>query len=453
MKDAEARRELLLRYLDGDLRLEEEAQVADLLRADPEARAFLRDVAEQAVTVADLERAEQGRQAELTTRRHGALNRREPPGGTKSPGRRFARWPLAIAAVAIVALLASVFFLRPNEETKIAKIIGLSGSLIWTGDGGQIVRELSVGTELSGGTIEGMAPDSWFELQFNDGSTVMISGNSILTFSEDGQKALRLKVGSFSANVVAQPKGRPMLIRTPSALLEVLGTQFEVEAGLSSTTLNVSEGSVRVKRLSDGRTVVVPAKHRVIAAADRDMSPVRASDSVHRWKSRLHLGPDGAYGKWLPANDKHAASLKAIPFVPRENRSVTLYLLGLSVIRADSSPVIVKPGSRFVVRGHLAVATRVFFGIRVTHPNGEFAGKFLARRQAVKLNDESDFEAAFRLDEFDLDPCVRDRKDELPGKPEGLVVTGVWCFTHNAGPAGLEVTEVELIPPTENELE
>ena len=56
-----------------------------------------------------------------------------------------------------------------------------------------------------------------------------------------------------------------MLIYTRSAVLEVLGTQFEVEAETATTILNVSEGSVRVKRFSDGSTVDVPARHRLIA--------------------------------------------------------------------------------------------------------------------------------------------------------------------------------------------
>ena len=59
----------------------------------------------------------------------------------------------------------------------IAKITGLNGNLIWTGDRGLIERELKVGSELAGGTIEGLAPDSWFELRFHDGSTIMISGS------------------------------------------------------------------------------------------------------------------------------------------------------------------------------------------------------------------------------------------------------------------------------------
>ena len=130
----------------------------------------------------------------------------------------------------------------PITDVPIATITGLSGSLIWTGDRGQIVRDIKVGRELAGGTIEGVAPDSWFELQFNDGSTVMISGTSMLTFADTGQKQLRLREGTFSANVVPQPNGKPMLIHTPSTLLEVLGTQFDVEANMASTVLNVNEG-------------------------------------------------------------------------------------------------------------------------------------------------------------------------------------------------------------------
>ena len=65
-----------------------------------------------------------------------------------------------------------------------------------------------------------MAPDAWFELEFNDGSQVVIAGNSMLTISDLGQKELRLREGSFSANVIPQPKGKPMLVRTRSPCLK-----------------------------------------------------------------------------------------------------------------------------------------------------------------------------------------------------------------------------------------
>ncbi|MHC4520273.1 MAG: FecR family protein, partial [Planctomycetota bacterium] len=122
------------------------------------------------------------------------------------------KWPLAAAA--LVALIAGLYFLPLIVERPIARVTGLNGSLQWTGDGGRVFYDLSVGTELPGGTVEGMAPGSWFELEFIDGSVVTISGHSTLTFSDHGQKKLYLKEGHVSGNVKPQPAGRPMLIYT-----------------------------------------------------------------------------------------------------------------------------------------------------------------------------------------------------------------------------------------------
>jgi hypothetical protein len=251
-----------------------------------------------------------------------------------------------------------------------------------------MVRDVKVGTELPGGTIEGMAPDSWFELKFNDGSTVMISGTSMLTFADAGQKVLRLREGIFSANVAPQPEGKPMLIHTRPALLEVLGTQFDVKAGLTSTVLNVSEGKVRVKQFSDGREVDVPARHRVTAGDDGKLTLELVPDSVHHWKTDLQMslaGDHGNYGKWVPARDGRPALIKAIPFVPPHDRKQLLHLLGMPVVRSGNSPVVVKPGSQFVVRGRLTKAADVVLGMRVTRANGEFAGMFLAWQPAAIL--------------------------------------------------------------------
>ncbi|MDE0864741.1 MAG: FecR family protein [Rubripirellula sp.] len=204
----------------------------------------------------------------------------------KSATTYYVRATLAMAAGIIVALTATLYYQRVNAGRSIARITGLNGTLTWIGDGGQIVQgagspqtptrwsnALSEGAELRGGTIEGMAPDSWFELEFHDGSTGMISGDSILTFSDQGQKELRLKQGRFSADVVPQPAGEPMLIHTPSAVLTVIGTQFDVETGPESTMLYVSEGNVQIRRVSDGKTVAVSAGYRVVASTDSNMLP------------------------------------------------------------------------------------------------------------------------------------------------------------------------------------
>ena len=455
--------ELVERHLRGELSEPEIERLAERLDSDAVARNNFVEQAQWDTRFAEAlrESCDSLRKTDdLLAQRLTAIRERLPK-------TRLLRLLLAVSAMVIVTLAAGLFYQqstadrriaeitkskqRPVAEPAIARITGLSGTLIWTGDRGEIVRDVKVGTELAGGTIEGMAPDSWFELKFNDGSTVMISGTSMLTFADAGQKVLRLREGIFSANVVPQPVGKPMLVHTPSTLLEVLGTQFDVEASLASTMLNVTEGKVRVRRLSDGREVDVPAKHRVIADGDGDLTPQRVPESVNHWKSQLHLRP-GCYEKWLPATEQRAAAQKVIPLVPRENPSITLYLLGIPVSRSNGPPMVVRSDSQFVVRGRLNKPAKIHFGIAVSYVNGEFAGKFrgdLDGQQPISEPDEDgQFEVVYRIGDFTLDPCVRDRKEELSARPNDLVLNGVWAFTHTGASMGLEVTEVELIPPS-----
>ena len=228
--------QLIEDWRNGVISDEDFASLQDLLRADAEVRqtlrrsmtmdSALRDRAEAELLApeSDTEFAEAQRESSQSSRDAGILAaERTITDGQWVSKPAVLRLMLATAAVVIVALSAGLIYQlaypesgiaesnkiatqRRDSEMSIARITGLSGSLIWTGDRGQIVRELKVGTELAGGTIEGMAPDSWFELQFNDGSTVMISGTSMLTFADLGQKELRLREGIFSANVVPQPE-------------------------------------------------------------------------------------------------------------------------------------------------------------------------------------------------------------------------------------------------------
>lgn len=455
--------ELIERHLRGELTEPEMEQLAERLDSDPIARKTLVEEALWDTRIAEVLRGESTAETPdvLVARAASSLNQQKSA--------LTALRVLLAGAVAVIVVLSAGLYLQstraerrlaeiaastsePEPQPGIAKVVGLSGSLIWTGDRGEIERQLGVGTELTGGTIEGVGPDSWFELQFNDGSTVMISGTSMLTFADAGQKVLRLKEGSLSASVEPQPVGSPMLIHTHTALLEVIGTQFKVEADLSSTALNVSEGKVRLKRLSDHGEVDVPANHRLVAEADNELVAVGVPDAVSQWKSELHRKPD-SYGKWISATTDRPTSLKAIPLIPPGNPNVTLYLAGLSVARADDSPVVVQPGSRFVVRGRLQSKAPVHFGIRVSHPNGEMAGMFRGdlhdRQPDAEVDADGRFEEVYRLEEFSIDPAVYDRRAELASKPEGLILDGVWAFTHTGRPSGLEITEVEVIPPAQ----
>ncbi len=447
---------LVDRHLFGELSESEMERLAELLDSDPSLR---KDFVQQASWETEL--AEVLRTGDDDAARRfdssiaGQLETRQ------SRSIRFLRGMLAVAAAAILMLSTLLFTSRSENGSSIepdavamdsiAQITGLSGSMIWTGDRGQILREITVGTELAGGTIEGLSPDSWFELRFNDGSEVAISGASMLTFSDDGQKRLRLREGRMSADVAPQPAGKPMVIQTRSATLTVLGTSFDVEADLPATAVSVREGTVRVTRTSDGKEIDVPANHRVIAAADQDLERRQIADVVRNWKSRIEQGPDETFGKWLAATDKQPALLKAVAFVPKEAPHVVLYLLGLGVRSGEDAPVQVNAESHFEIRGKIEVETDIYFGIQVAYANGDFAGKFRAKC-TVERDASGDFVASADLPDFGLDPSVSAYKDKLAPSPEDLFVNGVWSFTHSKTPSGLRISEVKLTSTQRNQV-
>lgn len=464
--------DLFDRHLRNEVTESEQAQLVEVLDSSPEARGqFVRFIQWETelsgfvrVNSHEAHDAQQAHQPagidQLLATSLESVSGGRTSDDKKTGGRlRSLRGLLVLAMGVIVALGVMLMRERTGRQndidaaneihSPIARITGLSGALIWTGDRGQIVRDIAVGTQLAGGTIEGMAPDSWFELQFNDGSKVVISGTSLLTFADAGQKILRLREGNLSADVQPQPQNLPMLVHTRTALMQVLGTQFDVEAGLTSTALNVSEGKVRIRRLSDGREVDVPAEHLVVADDERKLIAERVPRFINAWKTDLHRKADN-YGKWQPATVDRPALLKAIPLVPPDAPHVTLHLAGISVDRSDGSPVVIESGSRFLVKGRLQSDAAVHFGIRVAHPNGEFAGMFrgdLHGKQPIAGRNESgEFEEIYELANFTVDPAVWDKRDELAPHPDGLVLTGVWAFTHTQSPAGLELTAVELQP-------
>ena len=447
MKNAETRQELLLRYLDGNLLPEDKAKVDNLLRCDPEARAFLREVAEQAVTVADAERVEERRRSELGARRDWAGNRREALSRMGEPRTRFARWPWAVATAACVALIASVVLLRPKAELEIVRITELNGAVRWTGSGGQVVPDLYVGSSLPGGTLESLSAESWIGLEFRDGSTVTASGQSVLTISEYRQKELHLHVGSLSASIMPQSNGKPMLIYTPTARLEVLGTQLNVEAGPSSTMLSVNKGRVRVTRLADGSVAEVPADHQVVASVDHraELKVTRRPRPVTAWQSDLPT--DGSYGKWLPKPGDSNGSLRTAPLLwGCPEKPITLYVVALSVSRSRSIPVVLTPGGKLRIRGRIESTGDVYFGFTTRHIRGGFAGKFLVQRhfEVVQETGES-LDIELRLEDFrpQEQELIEKFPEKFPDSPIGLELLDWWCCTINED-AGLEITHVEL---------
>lgn len=347
----------------------------------------------------------------------------------------------AVAAVVALLLMISRLVSSVPENNTIATIVGLSGPLQWTGDDGQVQSDLFVGMKLPGGTIDGLSPESRISLKFDDGSTVVTAGNAMLAYSDVGQKVLYLKSGNLSADVSPQPAGHPMLIHTRSAVLEVIGTSFEIDADLAETALNVIEGKVRVRRLSDGSRVEVPARHQVIAAADQELSVNRVPEVAHVWRSQLEHGPRRTYGRWLAANEEFGALLHCIPYITEQQK--TIYTSTFQVTTADAAPIMTNDRTSLRVHGRLKRATDLFVGLTLKTKDGEFAGRFQVILPKKTFHTDEVFECVVPISEFQLDPSLEAIRSRLARSASDLIVDTVWCHTLYES-AGLAIASIEL---------
>jgi len=422
------------RYLDGVAAPDEVASLSAQLESDAETRKLYLQMARVHATLTADDLPESSEESGIACQACGDLS---------GAGGRPRRWLAmsGIAAAVAIALVAGFLLMRPSAEPAIVTITEMNGALQWTGDGGRVVRDFDAGSSFPGGTLESLSADSWAVLTFRDGSTVTVSGQSTLTISEDQQKQIHLRKGSVSARVAAQTQGRPMLIHTPTAKLEVLGTQLNVEAEAASTTLRVNEGRVRATRLSDGSVADVPSDHQVIVSASRrvELTVRRRPESVRSWKSRLPVG--AIYGQWIPGSKAASGALRAAPVLLNpEKNPITLHLASISACRGSAPPVAPASGGSFRIRGRIEASGDLYFGLTMKHIKGGFAGKYVTVRK-VSLADKTDqrLEIELPLDDF------RPQEKEFPVSPVGLELVDLWCFTYNQD-AELSITSVELLP-------
>lgn len=111
------------------------------------------------------------------------------------------------------------------------------------------------------------------QLNFPGGGSVTASDLTRLTLAAGSQLALladgwSLTEGSLTAAVTHQPAGQLMQIRTPEALIEVVGTHFILERTVHGTHLDLQQGVVRLTRQVDHRSELVTAGQRVDVAVD-----------------------------------------------------------------------------------------------------------------------------------------------------------------------------------------
>lgn len=363
------------------------------------------------------------------------------------------RWPgFAILVAAVVAVLAVIVALWPDRKMpsdvtvekssfrEIGRIVEMNGSVMWTGDGGELIQDLDVGDRLGGGSLETLAQNSWIEIEFLDGSRIRVSGPTALTLSEGKEgKRVRLRNGVLSAKIMPQVEGCHFRVDTNFAELAVLSTQFNVVADESSTRVAVNEGRVEVRRLVDGKTVVVPTDHHLSVTLD-DGVPLEVMSKrqvVYSWNSELPR--DRRYGDWDGSLEPGRLKAKPLLWKDKAGNPLLLHVASLHPANSNASPIRLSGETQIRIRGRLNRSHPVVFGLTTLHPGGGFAGKFSTIKSITPDSNQGGFfETILPLGEF------QPEKECFPANAKGHEVFDVWILTVREE-VGLEVSEVEIL--------
>jgi ferric-dicitrate binding protein FerR (iron transport regulator) len=315
----------VLRYFDGDLNDAEVAELNQLLRGDPTSRRWFVEYCTRSCLIRETFDPE--RQA-LLRREHdtepsatgghtgiaGALRVFGPL--QRATGDRRQSWRI-LAALCVLVGVAAVLLLwqwggREREVLTIASLEDVVGDVRVVTAKGQSHRIESSAAIKSGDTIRTRGTESSAVLAYADGTRLTLVGNTSVMCGDHRSKSIVVHQGTLAASVKPQPAEKPLVLTTPSAQVQVLGTRFQIEALENRTDLSVTEGRVRLVRIRDQESVEVP-DGKYATVTERNTLLVKDIPGLpSTWEETFEAGlPEGwARGKWvtdeLPAGSKGA---------------------------------------------------------------------------------------------------------------------------------------------------
>jgi len=218
--------------------------------------------------------------------------------------RRPWRWVAGGLAMAAALGLVAVLWSnrsgpRPAAETTIS-LSQVTGDVRIITDDGVSQPAGPAATLRSGGTVKTIGAGSSVVLNYEDGTRLALVNDSSVTCVTNGRKSVVLHEGIISAQVAPQPAGKPLILTTPATKIEVLGTQFALAASMDRTELNVSQGRVRLTRVSDGQTVEVAQGQGVVTNGEATMTVHEAAGAGETWSQDFEAGlPKGWVGAFV----------------------------------------------------------------------------------------------------------------------------------------------------------
>jgi hypothetical protein len=261
---------LILRHLDGGLAEPDAARLREHLRLHPEDAARMIELADEELFLREGLKETAGSRRTLPAVR---LRAARP---AASPFLRL----LPLAAALLLALAYTLLDMaarRPvpaPEPPRVATLESVAGEADLVRGGRRAAT--TAGGALRAGDILATGADAAAVVRYADGTVATLGGSGALRIDAGAPgKRLHLLRGAVACAVMPQPPGAPMALSTPEARATVEGTRLALASLDGATTLEVSEGRVRLADRALGVAVDVAAGER--AMADNRRAPVAAA--------------------------------------------------------------------------------------------------------------------------------------------------------------------------------
>ncbi|MFT5105880.1 MAG: anti-sigma-K factor RskA [Verrucomicrobiales bacterium] len=184
----------------------------------------------------------------------------------KTPRKRWPEMVLAAAAAVVIIGFTIKNVQRPATQPAVGLVENATGEVQFVSSGSE-TEDATPGIQVRADqTLVTKGDKSSAVFVFDDDTSLVVAGDTQIS-TVDGAKRIQVTNGAVAASVSPQPVGKPLIVSTPIADIEVVGTRFSVNHQSDLTDLAVTQGVVMIRRHSDGYMLKVPAGKRVFAGS------------------------------------------------------------------------------------------------------------------------------------------------------------------------------------------
>jgi ferric-dicitrate binding protein FerR (iron transport regulator) len=366
---------VVLRYFDGDLNADELKALNERLRTDEASRRRFVEFCTRGMLVREIfdpERQASLRRETIRPRTHARRGWRRLLG-------------LAVAASILAGALVGLWFFNRPGPRAIGTLESVSGDVRILAVGGE-VRTAENGSPVEpGDTIRARGERDQAVFVFTDNTRITLIGDASVTLGDGGQKSVVVHHGNLAVVARPQPKELPLVLATPTAQLQVVGTQFLLEARRDHTDLSVIEGRVRVTRVNDNQSVEVAQGKRLLTKDRAEFVVQDIPKPAEDWQLDFEDGlpPGMSRGRFvrdgLPPDSRGAVAAIQNDLgkhgIHHEIATPENWSHGLFAVHDDSH-------LHFTYKMERPNWINVFIIVR--EPNGPFAGNYLFNKPVFR---------------------------------------------------------------------